>query len=93
MTTGWAGRHEALVSPDDVAPYGGDPWVSRRASRCPSGDTQGDIHGRPQTTPAVTLPHRCDGCTCGGGRWGVRTAGSRWVVPCTAHACAPRGSM
>jgi len=61
MPTGWAGRHEALVSPDGVAPYGGDPWVSRRARRCPSGDNQGDIHGCPQATPAVTLPHRRDG--------------------------------
>jgi hypothetical protein len=29
MTTRWAGRHEALVSPDGVAPYGGDPWWKR----------------------------------------------------------------
>jgi hypothetical protein len=57
MPTGWAGRHEALVSPDGVAPYGGAPWLSRRARRCSSGATP----GRPQGTPAVPLPPRRDG--------------------------------
>jgi hypothetical protein len=27
MTTVWAARHEALVSPDGVAPHGCDPLV------------------------------------------------------------------
>ena len=57
MAAVWTSRHEALVSNDVVSPDVCPPWWSLIAGRCSIRETPRGQQG----TPALTLPHLCDG--------------------------------
>jgi len=65
------------------------PCWSLMAGRCSSGETPGGQQG----TPALTRPHRRDGCACCWWRCGVPAVGPLWVAKCPTHSCATRCSI